>query len=78
MTFTSHRTRETLFGCCEYQYQGFDIHIENNPDAYTGGFVWSISNDDVMHDEDLAFTLDDAKKKAELCVEQLIGLQVKV
>lgn len=39
---------------------GFDIYIEPNPDQYRGGYVWSVSKEDVELDSGLVFSINDA------------------
>lgn len=55
----------------EESFQGYEIFIEDNPDKYRGGFMWSISTDDDMWDSGLAFTIEDAMTEAKAAVNNL-------
>lgn len=55
----------------EESFQNYEIFIEDNPDKYRGGFIWSISTDDNMWDSGLAFTIEDAITEAKAAVNSL-------
>jgi hypothetical protein len=58
-------TRTTL--PFEEEYQGFEIYVEENPDHYNEGYVWSVSKNDECLDEGIEFDIQmaiDAARKA--------------
>lgn len=60
------------------EYRGYDIYIESNSDRYRGGYNWSVSDKDGIHEEDLNFSLNDCLANArkyidELCDQKLVG-----
>lgn len=49
----------------------YTIYIEENPDHWTGGYVWSVCSDDEILNEGLSFTSEDALGTAKLVISGL-------
>ena len=58
------------------EYKGYIIEIENNPDSYRGGYVWSIGDDEGYFEEDLNFTLNVCLNDARKAVDERIEKEV--
>lgn len=53
----------------EEEYLGYQIYIEPNPDRYNEGFEWVICKDDVVWDDGLKFSIEDALESARKAVD---------
>lgn len=60
-------------GYHEESFKGYEIFVEENPDKYTGGYTWSISQDDKELDTGLSFDLDSAVSDAQVRINELIS-----
>ncbi|MDX1537300.1 hypothetical protein [Arsukibacterium sp.] len=48
----------------EEEVNGFTIYIEDNPDRWCGGYIWSVCQNEIALDEGLSFNASDAINSA--------------
>ncbi|STO98957.1 hypothetical protein [Grimontia hollisae] len=56
----------------EEYYRGYTIYVENNPDQYTGGYEYSVSDGENILKEGLEFDADAALQAAKDYIDTLI------
>lgn len=56
----------------EETYKGYVIYLENNPDQYTGGYEFSISDSENILHEGLEFDAETAFLKARELIDSMI------
>ena len=56
----------------EEEVNGFTIYIEDNPDRWCGGYIWSVCQDGIEFDSGLEFGVADAVYSANSAIEVLL------
>lgn len=57
----------------EERYKGYIVYIDENPDAYRGGFVFCVSDGTEILDEGLAADLELARSTAKRRIDEILA-----